>query len=173
MILETYPTVYQPREDSQLLAREVGKVAKGKKLLDVGCGSGIIAITAALAGAKQVWACDLNPAAVRNTEDNSMANKVIIRTFISDLMEVVSPEDRFDLIVFNAPYLPPQQPIDIQWSGGAPLLHKFFKQARQHLEKDGKIMVVFSSLTKLQGDYKVIAEETMPDGEKLIVGLLS
>ncbi len=169
MILDTYPTVYTPREDSQLLASEVKKIAKGKRVLDMGCGSGIVAISAALADAKEVLACDLNPAAVRNTEENAAANKVLVRVFLSNLFEAVHPEDKFDLIAFNAPYLPVTIPTDIQWSGGKKLIDQFLEQAKQHLNKDGQILFVFSSLTGME-NVETVAEQTMPDGEKLFIG---
>lgn len=49
---------------------------KGKQVLDFGCGSGVAAIAAARAGAKKIWACDLDPMAIHATILNSRLNSV-------------------------------------------------------------------------------------------------
>ena len=162
--------VYKPREDSYLLAEQVKKYAKqAKKILDIGTGSGIQAITAKQANPKaDVWACDINPKAISLAKKNS---ELDIKFIQSNLFENIT--ENFDLIIFNTPYLPPDlEPKDIQWSGGAELINKFLKQAKKHLSKDGKIIFLFSSLTHLEGDFRIIAEKTMLDGEKLFVGLI-
>ncbi|MBA4176107.1 MAG: 50S ribosomal protein L11 methyltransferase [Leptothrix sp. (in: Bacteria)] len=46
------------------------------RVLDYGCGSGILAIAAALVGAQQVDAVDIDPAAVQSTRDNAARNRV-------------------------------------------------------------------------------------------------
>lgn len=48
----------------------------GKTVIDVGCGSGVVAIAASLAGAKQVIACDLDPEALIATRENALLNQV-------------------------------------------------------------------------------------------------
>jgi ribosomal protein L11 methyltransferase len=50
-------------------------------VLDYGCGSGILAIGAALHGAQQIDAFDIDPAAVAATQANAIANRVTVRTF--------------------------------------------------------------------------------------------
>lgn len=52
---------------------------RGCTVLDYGCGSGILAIAAALLGAKQVWAVDIDDQAMRATRDNAAANGVAER----------------------------------------------------------------------------------------------
>jgi len=171
MQLKVLDSVYKPREDSFLLQKQVEKRAKGKRVLDMGCGTGIQAISAAKAGAKEVWAADLNTAALTLANENAELNNVEIRPVLSDLFLAVHPGEMFDLIVFNPPYLPSEIPVDVQWSGGAELIKKFLEQAKKHLNENGEILFVFSSLTKLKDDFKVVAEQTMPDGEKLFIGL--
>jgi ribosomal protein L11 methyltransferase len=46
----------------------------GARVLDYGCGSGILAVAAALHGAAAVDAVDIDPAAVQATRDNAAAN---------------------------------------------------------------------------------------------------
>ena len=160
MILKlTYTNgVYRDAEDSWLLQEQVKKYAKKEmKVLDVGTGTGIQAITAAKQGA-DVMAVDINPKAVELAKKNAELNNVKINILESDLF--LNVKGKFDLIIFNAPYLPSDEPPvkqtelwegvkDPAWSGGKELIMKFIKEAKKYLNKDGKIIIVFSSLTKL------------------------
>ncbi|HSI48332.1 MAG TPA: 50S ribosomal protein L11 methyltransferase [Ideonella sp.] len=57
------------------------------RVLDYGCGSGILAIGAALHGAKQVDAVDIDPAAVTSSEHNAAANGVTLRCGLPELAQ--------------------------------------------------------------------------------------
>jgi ribosomal protein L11 methyltransferase len=57
------------------------------QVLDYGCGSGILAIGAALFGAKDVLAVDIDPAAVQSTEANALANGVRVRAGLPELAQ--------------------------------------------------------------------------------------
>jgi len=102
------PTVYPPRQDSDLLARRISYLGagRGRSLLDIGCGSGAISILAASFGWK-VSACDINPFAVAATRGNLELNHLQ-----GDVREGgIGPEpfpfaQQFDLIVWNLPYIP-------------------------------------------------------------------
>jgi len=61
--------------------------APGQRVLDYGCGSGILAIGAALHGARDVDAVDIDPAAVQATEDNAAANGVSLRAGLTQAVE--------------------------------------------------------------------------------------
>ncbi|HII15455.1 MAG TPA: methyltransferase [Nanoarchaeota archaeon] len=136
--------MYPLAEDSYLLEKYVKKYAKGK-VLDMGTGSGILA-KAALEKADEVLAVDINPEAVAH------AKSLGIKALRSDLFSNV--KGKFDLIVFNPPYLPSEAKEDkytaLQVAGGRKgheAIEKFLKQAKSHLEKSGKILLLFSSLS--------------------------
>ena len=138
--------VYEPREDSFLLEREVKKLARGKKVLDVGSGSGIQALAARGADAKEVVASDIEPESLKELRRKKL--KVVKSDLFSSL------KGKFDLIIFNPPYLPRDEREDSNSSrattGGAKgdeIILKFLRGARKHLEKDGAILIVVSSLT--------------------------
>ena len=57
---------------------------RGQRVLDYGCGSGILAIGAALHGAASVDAVDIDPAAVQSTQDNAAANGVALLAGLPD-----------------------------------------------------------------------------------------
>src|SRR3954463_14781750 len=62
-----------------------GHPPQGQRVLDYGCGSGILAIGAAKFGAASVDAVDIDEAAVRSSEDNARANAVQLATGLPDL----------------------------------------------------------------------------------------
>ena len=66
------------------------KLVSGKNICDLGTGSGIVAIAAKKAGAREVWACDIDPDALKATELNCQINKVKIR-LIDNLYKVERP----------------------------------------------------------------------------------
>jgi ribosomal protein L11 methyltransferase len=66
-------------------------------VLDVGCGSGILAIAAAKLGASYVHAIDIDPIAVQTTEQNAAANGVTVSVALAD----ESLSESFDVVVAN------------------------------------------------------------------------
>lgn len=141
--------VYCPAEDSILLAEEIEKLdLNGKKCLEVGCGSGFLSILMAKKGAK-VTAADISKAPVAAARTNARENNADVQVIRSDLFEKIS--GKFDIIVFNPPYLPVDDKYtEKSYDGGATgraVIERFLRQAPAFLEKNGKIFVVFSSLT--------------------------
>jgi predicted nicotinamide N-methyase len=61
------------------------ELVAGREVLDLGAGSGIVAIAAAKAGAKNVMAADIDPHAIAATGLNAAANGVAVATFFGDL----------------------------------------------------------------------------------------
>lgn len=136
--------IYEPREDSFLLKKYVSKYTKNK-VLDLGCGSGILSLEA-LKKTNNVLAIDINKEAVE------YCKKLGINARYSNLFSNV--KGKFDLIIFNPPYLPYNKNEDRETSKmvsggkkGYEIIEKFLKQAKKHLNKDGKILLLFSSLT--------------------------
>ncbi|HYD56362.1 MAG TPA: 50S ribosomal protein L11 methyltransferase [Burkholderiales bacterium] len=69
----------------------------GERVLDYGCGSGILAIAAAKLGASEVDAVDIDPQAIGVTAANAEANEVALRTCAPDAL----PPGVYDLVVAN------------------------------------------------------------------------
>jgi release factor glutamine methyltransferase len=161
--------VYEDREDSWLLQKEVEQRAKGKFVLDVGCGTGIQGITAFKQGAERVVCTDLNPNACALTKRNAKLNDCKIEVVCGNLLDFFK-DVKFDLIVFNTPYLP-QKNENIQWSGGKEVINRFLEQAKSFLSRNGEILFVFSSYTGLSG-IEIVVERKL-DFETLYVGKVS
>ncbi len=170
--------IYKPAEDSYLLKGQLKNYIKpGMKILDMGTGSGIQAIEAKKLGA-EVLAADINPESIEPLK------KLNINAIQSDLFSNI--KEKFDLIIFNPPYLPedPREPEDskLATTGGKKgneILSKFLQQAKSHLNNKGKILIVVSSLTpdvpqlitKNNFTFKIIAKQKIPF-EELYVYLI-
>jgi len=174
------PRVYEPAEDSFLLATYASSLSGS--VLEIGCGSGIVSLSAAQASPKNiVLGVDINPKAVKCASENARANGIKNATFaISDLFSNVPSSQKFDFILFNPPYLPttraerllsPEE--NAAYDGGASGLNvfkKFIAEAPAHLADGGKVAVIATSLgngvektlamlTLRVGDARVLAEE--------------
>ena len=104
--------VYQPGEDSYLLARHVRRLVHGE-VLDMGTGSGIQAVEAAAKPeVSRIVAVDVSPAALEAAKRRAESGGVVwkIEFIHSDLFEKV--KGVFDWIVFNPPYLPSEGDAD-------------------------------------------------------------
>ncbi len=140
--------IYEPAEDSYLLESVIQNYAKNKSVIDIGTGSGILAKKAKKAGAKSVIALDINKEAL-----NQLKKKVKgIKLIKSDLFNNV--KESYDLIICNPPYLPEDKEEDnessLATSGGKKgdeFILNFLSQAKKHLNKNGIILLLVSSLT--------------------------
>jgi len=88
----THPTT---RMCLRWIARQ-GEGGAGRRVLDYGCGSGILAIGAAKFGAQEIDAVDIDPAAVESTRLNAEANGVRLQAALPD-----AAEGRYDTVLAN------------------------------------------------------------------------
>ena len=156
-------TVYQPREDSRLLAKKVLEMdLDGEKCLDMGTGTGIIAEKMVKSGAEKVLAVDVNPEAVEEASEK-LEDHDEVEVKSSDLFENV--EGEFDLIAFNPPYLPGDDlDEDLEgreiWRGGdsgEEFTEEFLETAEDYLAENGRILFVVSSLSDFDTDqYEIV-----------------
>lgn len=154
-VFYVFSDVYKPSDDTFLIADNL-EVKDQAKVLDVGTGCGILAILAAEKAGKVV-ATDANPYAVQCTELNSKLNNLLDKMEVrrGRLFEAVKPGEKFDLIIFNPPYLPIEEDegeswIEASWSGGSGgrrATNEFISKAPEHLEEDGRIVLLQSTLS--------------------------
>jgi release factor glutamine methyltransferase len=106
--LKVTPAVLIPRPDTELLVEQaLARVDGAARVLDVGTGSGALAI--ALAHERPAWvvtAIDLSAAALAVAADNARVNGVAERIDFVEGDLAALPEGPFDLIVANPPYIP-------------------------------------------------------------------
>lgn len=161
---EVHLDVYEPAEDTFLLADNLD-VHRGERVLELGTGCGLLAILAAEAGAKVV-ATDINPSALECARANAVthgaADRIDFR--LGDLFEPVSGE-RFDLIIFNPPYLPVRSEEalgaspDLAWEAGPDgraVIDRFLEGLLGHLAPNGRALFVQSSLADISKTLRVL-----------------
>lgn len=152
--------IYNPREDSYLLEKEVKKYAKDMRVLDMGSGSGIQALGALKSGAKSVLCADIDSQSIRELKKKGL------KTIRSDLFSNIN--GKFDLIVFNPPYLPEDKREDEEsrkattgGKKGDEIILRFLLKAKDYLETDGIILLVVSSLTPKERIAEVIQKKKL------------
>lgn len=152
--IRVYPSVFHPlffRSSAyfaELLLRSLD--LDNRRVLDVGCGSGILSLICARLGA-HVVAVDINPDAVRCTRENAALNglKDCIEVFVSDLFENIPRGKLFDYIIANPPFFraEPHSVADFAWKTNPeqPFLKRLAAGAKTHLAKNGQVLCLLSS----------------------------
>ncbi|MCK9151025.1 HemK2/MTQ2 family protein methyltransferase [Methanobacterium alcaliphilum] len=151
---QTCPKVYAPAEDTFLLADNL-ILSEGEVVLEIGTGTGLIALTASKK-ASQVIATDINHHAVKCARANMELNDINnIKFHLGNLFQPVQNE-KFDLILFNTPYLPSSKDeivgdeLDAAWDGGADgrrVIDLFLNEVKYYLNDGGRVQLVQSSLS--------------------------
>jgi release factor glutamine methyltransferase len=138
------------------------RLPPGARVLDVCTGSGILAVTAARAGARAT-AIDVSRRAVACASLNARLNGVRVRALRGDLFAPVAGE-RFDAIVSNPPYLPGAEPpargAEQAWEAGPDgraLLDRICREAPAHLEPGGVLLLIHSSLCDVTATLAALA----------------
>lgn len=148
------PTVFHPKWflSSETLARYVaGLDLRGKRVADVGTGSGVLALAAARSGASFVAAVDVNFEAARSAADNAATNGFGDRVapMCGDLLTAVAADAAFDLVLSNPPFFvgEPRDVADRAWHAGPGYrdIVPLFGQIRERLAPGGRALVVLSS----------------------------
>lgn len=180
-------SVYEPAEDSFLFSENL-KVPDGASVIDMGTGCGILGIIAA-ENASKVVAVDINPHAVRCAKKNAKLNNVENKMFFlrGDLFTPIKLGEKFDLILFNAPYLPSEPLVgeswlEQAWTGGVngrELIDRFISEVPQYLEKNGCALLMQSSLSGVDETLRkfeksglkavIIAEQDVPFFETIVL----
>ena len=145
-------TFYPRREDTELLAGAASR-CDGRSVLEIGVGSGAVAVAAARAGARWVVATDLNPGALRAARELARCSGVHVEVLRTDLARGLG---RFERVLANPPYLPtrrgqrdPDRWVNLALDGGRDgcrTLARLLASLPSHLVAGGRAYVVLSSL---------------------------
>jgi release factor glutamine methyltransferase len=147
--------IYQPAEDSYFLTDILKKqlplllqTNPGLTFLEIGAGSGIHLETAYNLGIKKenISSCDINKQSVYHC--NSLGFKCVYSDLFKNL------KGKWDMIIFNPPYLPEHQfDKEKDTSGGKKgdeTIIRFLQQAKNYLNKNGRIFLLLSSQTPME-----------------------
>jgi release factor glutamine methyltransferase len=172
LTIETDLEVYEPAEDTFLLLASLD-VHPGDSVLELGTGAGVIALDCARKGATVVCS-DINPFAVRLTRRNIERNRQLLKGPVEvrqgDLFHVLRPSERFDIIIFNPPYLPTKRVervggwFDVATDGGRDglrLTRRFLHEVPEHLIEHGVAYFIFSTLSSRPALKKTLKQERL------------
>ncbi|MFE0509088.1 HemK2/MTQ2 family protein methyltransferase [Streptomyces sp. NPDC058964] len=152
------PGVYRPQTDTGLLSRALRqeRITRRTEVLDLGTGSGVLAVEAARRGAR-VTAVDISWRALATAWCNALMNGQVVRVRHGDMASAVRGR-RFDLVVTNPPYVP--TPGDAAprgraraWDAGADgrlLIDRICTSAPALLRPAGTLLMVHSHLSGVE-----------------------
>jgi release factor glutamine methyltransferase len=168
-VFSVWENVYEPAEDSFLFADNLN-LKEGECVLDMGTGCGILGIVAAKK-ACSVIAVDMNPHAIRCAKENAALNDVRGNMgFVQgDLFTPLSEKSKFDVILFNAPYLPTDGTkgdswLERAWNGGAKgrqIIDRFISEAPKHMKQKGRVLLMQSTLSGVDETVYKFAVQSM------------
>ena len=150
--IDVFPRVFPPdyAPSSESVFEAFGDL-KGRTVADIGTGTGIQAIVAAIAGADHVDASDINQQAVICTESNVLLNGLgdKISCFYSDLFSKL-PARKYDLIIANLPFVNFEATDDLVdrslYDNDFKVHKRFFMEAKDFLAPGGKIYLPHANL---------------------------
>ena len=170
--LEVFPGIFHPRYfgSSSILAAFVNSLPlKGRSFLEIGCGSGVVALCAARAGAR-VTAVDINPEAVRCTMANAARNELQLDARVGDVFSAME-DMTFDVIAWNPPFLPgiPNSPKDAAFYGGEDfnVIRRFARGVRSHLNENGAAYTILSGDIDIQKIERIFRENGLAVSQAL------
>jgi release factor glutamine methyltransferase len=157
------PAVFHPGFffSTRLLLRYIAKLPlKDKTFLELGAGSGLIAMYAAREGA-QVTASDINQVAIHSLEMNSRSNRISLTVIHSDLFTGI-PLQRFDIIAINPPYYKkqPKTPAEYAWYCGeqGEYFQQLFSSLQWYMHSQSMVLMVLSDGCDLEMIKEMAAE---------------
>ncbi len=162
-----FDTVFWDPRDTislrELLRR--GPLVKDKSVMEIGTGSGLISLCSLKAGASKVVATDVNPSAIAcaryNAERLKLKDRFQVRRVPlndSGAFTVIKDDEKFDFIISNPPW-EDDKPKSIDeyalYDPGFVLLDSLLKDAKQHLNKDGQILLAYGCVTAIEMIFKL------------------
>lgn len=160
-----FPNVFSPAyfTDSKWFAEVVPQIVGRSSFLEIGTGTGIVALFAGLNGAEVIMT-DINPDAVENAKYNFKKHGVKLEAYCGDIYEPLPKNKRFDFIFWNHPFNRGDDPneevllksgFDFKYEG----LEKYISGADAYLNPGGRILLgtgnfaLLPEIEKLAGKY--------------------
>lgn len=141
--------MYRPSEDSRLLLESI-RLEPGERFLEVGTGTGLIALHAARRG--PAVATDANRDATLMARSNSLRNGLPLQVVRTNLAAGV--RGPFDVVAFNPPYLEgrSRDELDRAWAGGdqgSEVSMRFLQDLPRILSENGRAYLLLSRANRV------------------------
>ncbi len=149
------PGVFSPkiRNNSLWYAKRIPKLLSGKSFLEIGAGTGILAIEVAKLG-YSVVATDIDSQAIKNIKLNSEGQGIMIDVREGNLFDPIKEGEKFDTIFWNHPWIYSEEKVDkrhrVSFDYKYKDIKRFIEEAKFHLEDNGQILLGTGSLARLE-----------------------
>ena len=150
------PQVFSPAyfTDSEWFAVEIAAIARGRRLLDIGTGTGIVALAAAVEGASVV-VTDINPAAVENARLNLTAHGIVAPCFGGDVYDALVGDPKFDVVFWNHPFNfgtdQHEDPLSLcGFDFGYGAVRRFIEEGPRHVAPGGRLILGTSTFAEAE-----------------------
>lgn len=169
-----HPHVYVPFDQSIIDLLDANlEAGPSDEVLDVGTGTGVLALLAASKGAGRVVATDILDRAVLNARENAK------RLGLDDRVEVRGPCDlfdcvrgKFDVIIFNPPWIrggPRSEYEEALYDDGGMIITRFMDGVAGHLKDGGRIYLIYSDISESTGEGSITGLMELVDKKGLQV----
>ena len=165
--IETNDLVYIPAEDTFLLAENL-EIKKSDSVLEIGTGTGTVALFASKLTSGQITVTDINFDALELARKNFEKNNIKgIELIFGNLFEELKNR-KFDVILFNTPYLPTEKDdiieddLNYAFDGGVDgrkIIDPFLYEVKNHLNKGGLVQLIQSSLSDINETLEILSKE--------------
>ncbi len=164
LVITVEEDVFPP--DLGRCARNMAKIGgeyRPRRALDMGCGSGYLALALKQQGVPDVWALDVHEPAISCARQNHEQNRHVgpLTIAVSDLFDAVPPGLSFDLVVFNQPFAPAgtKALCGCGSDGGYEISRRFLVDVRARLAPGGSVVMPFSDRAAPENDPALVARE--------------
>jgi methylase of polypeptide subunit release factors len=157
-----FRTVFWETRDTESLRKRIREtnLVRDKDVLEIGTGTGLVALCCLQAGARKVVATDVNPSAVAcaayNAEMLGLSDRLELRWVSpkqTDAYSVIGEGERFDLVISNPPW-EDHRPRDVAeralYDEGFALLGSLLKDLEKHLKPDGHALLAYGSVDAIK-----------------------
>lgn len=166
MDLVAFPEVFSPlvSNDTAWFCTQLPQLCTGQDVLEIGAGTGVLALAAAKNGARRVVATDINREAVRNIRENQARAGLHFPVYEGSLFAALPIPQKFDVIFWNHPFqkteTEPDNSIeasvsDFQYRH----LRAYFREGFHYLSEQGNLLLCTGNLAECLPDILALAEE--------------
>lgn len=164
---EVLPGVFSPvvSTDTRWFAEKVIPLVKNKNFLEIGAGTGVIACLAALNGASQVVATDINPQAIANIQLNARLHSLDMSVREGSVFDPIKKTELFDIIFWNHPFNFVEDSNEIDMISSSVFdpnynyVTAFLHEGKKHLKTGGRLLLGTSNIARLQIIKKIALKE--------------